>query len=391
VTDSAAVVVIGAGVTGLSSAYELTRQGITNVTVIDAEYVASGSSGRSIGLIETQYVKSLDIALRAISMAGFAELEREYGLRIVRNGYLRLTSDEAVLPGFEASVEVQREYGLTGARVLGPDEIMALVPDLSLDDIAGGLWGPQDGFVDGHLYATLLSELAVGAGAELRTKTRVQGLSSGDSRRYRLRTSRGDLECDFVVNAAGAWGEEVGVMLGVRLPLKPTRHQVVSLHLPATLDYMMPSVIDYVPGSGREGLYFRHETFEQLLVGLHSEETIGPSADPNSWFAGVDADYYETLSELLTRRLPRLSQARLGTGWAGLYPISPDGLPQVGPCPDAEGVIAACGVGGYGIQVAPLMGRLVAEWIANGEPEALAEYELLLPGRPGLSEGVAPG
>jgi sarcosine oxidase subunit beta len=187
------------------------------------------------------------------------------------------------------------------------------------------------------------------------------------------------------VNAAGAWAQEVGEHLGVNTPILPQRHQAVSIHLPRTLDYMMPEVMDYAPAEGRSGLYFRHETFDMFLGGLHSEEAVHPVVDPDDWFEGVDQAYLEELSELLPNRLPSLDGARLGRGWAGLYPVSPDGRPQVGPCPEDERIVAACGVGGYGIQVSPLVGRLAAEWIAFGEARGLAEAGELLPGRVSLA------
>ncbi len=148
---------------------------------------------------------------------------------------------------------------------------------------------------------------------------------------------------------------------------------------------MMPEVMDYSPAEGRSGLYFRHETFDMFLGGLHSEEAVHPVVDPDDWFEGVEQGYLEQLAELLPHRLPTLAGARLGDGWAGLYPVSPDGRPQVGPCPENTSVIAACGVGGYGIQVSPIVGRLAAEWIAFGEARSLPEAGELLPGRPSLS------
>ena len=134
-----------------------------------------------------------------------------------------------------------------------------------------------------------------------------------DGRRRRLRTSAGELTCDFVVNAAGAWAQEVGELLGADTPILPQRHQAVSIHLPRTLDYMMPEVMDYAPAEGRSGLYFRHETFDMFLGGLHSEEAIHPVVDPDNWFEGVDRPIWGA-SELLPNRLP---PALEGRAWEG--------------------------------------------------------------------------
>ncbi len=118
--DGPAICVIGAGAIGLSSALELARRGC-EVTVIDARHVAAGSSGLSVGIVETQYLERLDIELRVRAMHTFARLEREHGLRIVHNGYLRLGHDDASRMAFERSVEIQRELGVLDARGARPN------------------------------------------------------------------------------------------------------------------------------------------------------------------------------------------------------------------------------------------------------------------------------
>jgi glycine/D-amino acid oxidase-like deaminating enzyme len=396
--------IVGAGAVGLSTALQLTELGVGDVVVLDCAHIAGGSSGRSVGVVETQYVDPFDIALRVPSKRFFEALARDHGLGFTLNGYLRIGHTDEDAQRFERSVAVQRELGIEDAVVLGPEEIAKRFPDVRSDDVSAGLYGPSDGFVDGHLYCTLLAELAQAKGARISQQTRLTGHETLDDGRHRLQTSGGverptrpatgverptrpvssgppALECDFVVNAAGAWAQDVGALLGVDLPILPQRHQAVAIHLPRTLDYMMPEVMDYAPAEGRDGLYFRHETFDLFLGGLHSEEAVHPVVDPDDWFEGVDQAYLERLAELLPHRLPGLADARLGKGWAGLYPVSPDGRPQVGPCPEDASVIAACGVGGYGIQVSPIVGRLAAEWIVFGEPRGLtgADARELLP------------
>jgi sarcosine oxidase, subunit beta len=383
--EKISVGIVGAGAVGLTVALQLTELGVDDVVVLDCAHVAGGSSGRSVGVVETQYVDPFDIALRVPSKRAFEALERDHGLGFTRNGYLRIGHTDEDVRRFERSVAVQRELGVEDAVVLGPDEISERFPDVRSDDVSAGLYGPSDGFVDGYLYCTLLAELARSKGARIAQQTRLTGHAARDDGRHLLRTSSGverptraaagELTCDFVVNAAGAWAQAVGAQLGVDTPILPQRHQAVSIHLPRRLDYMMPEVMDYAPAEGRDGLYFRHETFETFLGGLHSEEAVHPVVDPDYWFEGVDRAYLERLGELLPHRLPGLADARLGKGWAGLYPVSPDGRPQVGPCAEDPRVIAACGVGGYGIQVSPIVGRLAAEWIVFGEARGLPEAD----------------
>jgi sarcosine oxidase, subunit beta len=378
------VCVIGAGAIGLASALALKRRGAESVVVLEARHVAAGSSGLSVGIVETQYVTPLDIELRVRAMACFDQLERDHGLRIVRNGYLRLARTPGELVAFERSARLQHELGVHDARVLDRTGIVELIPDLAVEDLSGALFGPHDGFLDGHLYCQLLAELATAQGVQVLSGHELLDGELGAGGGWLLRTRTSEHACDFVVDAAGPWASRVAVLLGVELPLVPQRHQAVVVRLPRELSYVMPSVTDYTPGSGRSGLYFRHERPGQLIAGLHTEEALEPVEDPDRYARGVDPDLLERLARELAARLPPLAGARLAHGWAGLYPVSPDGLPQVGPAPGRPTAIFAAGGGGAGIQLSPVLGELVADWILSGEPRIVPDAVLLAPGRPSL-------
>src|SRR5689334_2742141 len=150
-TTGPSVVIVGAGALGLATAWHLTKRGVTDVTVLDRGSVAGASSGLSVGIIETQYLDPLAIEIRVLAMGLFAELERDHGLAITRNGYLRPARTEQDLVNYERSVEVQHALGVEDAVVLEPERIKQLVPDMRCDDFLGGLFGPSDGYIDGHL------------------------------------------------------------------------------------------------------------------------------------------------------------------------------------------------------------------------------------------------
>jgi sarcosine oxidase subunit beta len=372
------VCVIGAGVLGLSSALELARRGVRGVTVIEARHVAAGSSGLSVGLVETQYLQRLDIELRVRSMQAFTRLEREHGLHVVRNGYLRLGHGDEAPAAFARSVEIQRELGVGDARVLDRGEVSRLVPDIRVEDVSAGLWGPSDGYLDGHLYCGLLAELAVAAGVELRIGCELLGAWEPDGGGLRLSTSGGDLKCDVVVDAAGPWAAKVAELLGCELELVPQRRQACVVRLPRELSYMMPSVVDYTPGSGQPGVYFRHEGAGRLIAGLHADEPLGLPADPDQYARTADDEFLHALAGALSDRLPGLADSQLSGGWAGLYPMSADGRPLVGPTSEGAPVVVVGG-GGAGIQISPALGELVADWVLHGEPRTVAGARGLAP------------
>lgn len=374
------VCVVGAGAIGLCSALELARRGAAAVNVIDARHVAAGSSGLSVGIVETQYLDRLDIELRVRSMRTFRWLEREHGLRVVHNGYLRLGHDADARATFERSVEIQRGLGVADATVLDREQVARLVPDMRTEDVCAGLLGRSDGFLDGHLYCGLLAELAARAGVKLSNGTELLGAEPGSAGGLRLSTSTGDLRCDVVVDAAGPWAGRVAAVLGGTLELVPQRHQASIVHLPHELSYTMPSVMDYSPGSGARGLYFRHDGPGRLIAGLHGEEPTDAEADPDSYVGQADEDFLRELAFKLSGRLPGLVDSTLAGGWAGLYPASLTGRPIVGPVMGGAPVIVAGGAGGSGIQISPVLGELVADWVLDGEPRAVAGARLLAPG-----------
>jgi sarcosine oxidase subunit beta len=372
------VCVVGGGAIGLASALHLARRGVP-VTVVEASSLGAGSTGLSVGVIESQYLDPLEVEIRVRALRFFDELGRDHGLQIVRTGYLRLAHGAAAIPPFEASVAVHRALGVEDVRVVDRAEIERLAPDLRADDVEGGLWGAQAGFLDGHGYCALLGELARAAVARIELGAPVVAASRADDGRHVLETPRGRFACDVVVNAAGAWASRVAELLGTELPLVPQRHQAVVVHLTRPLDYVMPMVMDYTPGSGDVGLYFRHERAGQLIAGLHTEEAVEDVADPDDYARSADASFLAVVAEKLRDRLPALGDAGLAHGWAGLYPMSADGRPQIGPAAGDPSVVNAGGGGGSGLQQSPTLGELVADWIVHGEPRAVAGARALAP------------
>jgi sarcosine oxidase subunit beta len=381
VTVTTSVAIIGGGAVGLSTAWHLVERGITDVTVLEATDLAAGSSSRSAGFVESQYVDPLDIELRARSMHVFRRLQLDAGLEIKEIGYLRLTPDAETLEAFEASARLQHELGIDHATVLDAAQVRDLVPWLSGDGIAGGLWGPRDGRIDGPAYCRILAGLAEAGGARVRIGQRVLAVSPLASG-YRVETVDDVVECDVVVIAAGPWATRVGEMLGVDVSVIPLRNQIGIWRLQRPLDRVLPMVMDYIPHTGTRGLYVA--TFDDphhVLAGLHSEELVAAEADPDTYDRDADKDYLADTRAALARRMPDLPLGDVERAWAGLYPVSPDGLPIVGPAPGNPSVILAVGGGGSGIQLSPIMGALAADWIAYGETRSMSDGRLVAPRR----------
>ncbi|MBZ9999190.1 MULTISPECIES: NAD(P)/FAD-dependent oxidoreductase [unclassified Mesorhizobium] len=374
-TASPHVVVIGAGTLGMCSAHALAEQG-ARVTVIDAQSIASGSSGRSVGVVGTQLTDSFEIQLRMQSVQRIRRWQERLGLGFNPIGYLRLARTSEQMELFARSVEIQRDAGFR-SRVYQADELQQLVPHLSSDGLEGGIFGPDDGFLDPHEMCTLLAQEVKKLGSEVFQFRKLLGVAR-TSGGYRLDTSKGPIGCDFIVNAAGAWAPRVAGMLGQTLHIHPERHEALTIHLDAPLPYTMPMVMDLVNGQGT-GLNFRHEKASELIAEIHKVSSPSPE-DPDNYNEQCEEGSKVMLAEMLIERVPDLPGARLGRGWAGLYPVTADHRPYVGPVDQSEpGLITAAGAGGYGIQLAPVIGLIVADWVLKGSPASIPGTESLAP------------
>jgi glycine/D-amino acid oxidase-like deaminating enzyme len=373
----AGVAVIGGGAFGASCFYHLCARGVRDVVLLEQATLGSGSTGRSAAVVETQYLAPDQIALCAWSIRVFRWLEREHALPFVHHGYLRLGHTDDVVEQFRASVSMQREHGLTDARVLAPDEIAGIVPPLRVDDLAGALWGPSDGYVDAVKYCELLTGLGRAAGGRVLQGRRATGLRLGNGRVTGVDTDGGAIECDTVVNASGAWARRFGDAVGLTLPVDGYRRQLVQFEPPTPLQAPVPMVIDYVPGVEAEGLYFRDDTPARIVAGLHWEvhgDWERPE-DPDAFRQAVDWDYAARVAEALASRYRGADGFRVTGGWAGLYPLTPDTRPIVGPTPGVEGLYQALGGGGVGVQISPAIGAMAADLITTGGTAVVPDWE----------------
>jgi sarcosine oxidase subunit beta len=338
------------------------------VTLIDVSRPGDGSSGRSVGMVETQYLRREDIEVRAFGRSAYEALERDHGLTFVHGGYLRLGRTCADTTAFEASVAAQQALGIADASVLDPQEISKRWPQIRTDDLAGGLYGSWDGYVDGYEVCQLLVSLVRRHGGRVVPRAGLLGAQRVRDG-WRLDTASGVFEADVVVNAAGGWAGAVGEMLGAPVSLLPQLHGAVMVELDEPKPFT-PFVMDYVPGSGVDGVYFRSERPDQLVAGLHTDEAIADPVSPDVQLGAVSRQFVERLVDLLMGRLVDVEDVAIGRSWSGIYPMTPDHRPIASRHPSADSVVCAVGAGGSGIQLAPAIGRLAADAVL-GRPSSI--------------------
>jgi len=373
----AGAVVIGGGAIGASCFYHLVQRGVRDVLLVEQAGLASGSSGRSAAVVETQYLAPERIALCAWSMRLVRRFEQEYGLPFVHHGYTRLGHSAAELDGFRRSVEIQREHGVADAMVLDRDDIRRYARDLHVADLAGALFGPSDGYIDAVRLCELFGQLGKDGGGQVWQGRPVTGVHVRGGRVAGVAVGKEEISAEIVVNAAGAWARQVGRQAGVEVPVDGYRRQIVIFEAPEPLGAPVPMVIDYVPGIEREGLYFRDDTPSRIIAGLHWEgfgDWERPES-PDAYRQDPDWDYAHRVSELLSSRYPAAGRFRVQGGWAGLYPLTPDSEPIIGEVRAIPGLYNAVGAGGVGVQTSPAIGAIVADLVTRGGTAILAGVE----------------
>lgn len=381
-SSDARIAIIGGGVAGFSVAYSLVERGARDVTVVEAEHIATGSSSLSVGMVETQYFNPVDVHARVIGRELVDKLVHDHHLRFTRNGFLRPATEQAHLDLFERSVAVQQSFGVSDAAVLDTSDVLEVAPPLNGDRLVGGLWRPSDGYLDGYLFTALLAELAHRRGARTLLRRKLTRAEKAATDGWNLVLSDGSrLEADVVVNAAGPWAAKVGRLLGSEVNVKPERHQALTIELRKPVDWILPCVVDYIPGSHEDGLSLRHEGTRQLFATLHNEQSVLPASDPDSYKSRVDADFEEVIVGLVMDRYNGLNDCSLGHAWAGLYPMTPDGYPIVGRANEDPTIVHAVGGCGSGIQVATAMGEVAADWVLDAVSTRLTDGHYWSPRR----------
>jgi sarcosine oxidase subunit beta len=356
--ETAAVAIIGGGIIGASTAYHLARKGCTDVIILEKDLLAQASTGLSAGGIRQQFSHPANIRLSQEAVRLFERFEEELGADVEfrQVGYLFLAQSEDVWQEFLVNVETQRQLGVP-VEVLTPEEIKRRWPYLNVDDLRGGTFCPQDGYADPYMAAMGFANAARRLGVRIEEQTKVTAIQIAAGEVRGVDTTRGPIAAPAVVDVAGPWAGEVAEMAGFSLPVKPYRRQVFITQAFDAIPKPVPMILDIEPA-----FYFRGEG-PSILMGMSDPD------EPSSFNTNVDYRFMERVIDAAIHRAPLLENAEILRGWGGLYAITPDDNPIIGPLPGAQGFYCAIGFSGHGFQQAPTVGRILAELILDGHTD----------------------
>lgn len=358
---AADVLVLGGGVIGCSVAYHLAKAGI-DVQVVDQGEVGAQASSAAAGLLAPLLPFSSSPEFVDLLLASFAlfpalvpELEAASGtcIHFDRTGALRTANTAKGVSRLERHLDPWRSWGFQPTLLSG-DAARTIEPALS-PDVCGAVFAPEEAQLKAPALVNAYARAAANTGAVLSEHTEVVSLHHRGDRVTGVLTAQGEmLSCNHLVVAAGAWSALGSAWLGIEVPVRPLRGQILLLRQPLT------PIRHILFG---EGIYLAPKAGDTVLVGA-TKDDVG--FDTRTTPEGM-----AWLRESARRLVPALESSELVAAWAGLRPKTPDGQPIIGPVPTWSNVAIATGHNAFGMTLSAITGLLMAQLVMTADTPPL--------------------
>jgi glycine/D-amino acid oxidase-like deaminating enzyme len=366
---TADVVIVGGGCMGASAAYFLAKRGVTDVVLVEREaQLGTASTGRNAGGFRHQFSDPANIELSKESIALFADFEQQVGYPIDfwPDGYLFLLSSGSGIEAFRRNVTMQRAHGIN-VDWLSAEDAASLCPGLAVDGVLGATYCADDGIADPNGVTQGFAKAAQALGVEIRRGEEATGIRLANGRVTDVETSSGAISTYNVVNAAGPWAHAIGALAGVDVPIRPERRHIFIAQAPDGGSWDDPAHAGNIPASRLmvidfESTFYFHREGAGLLFGMADPD------EPSGFDITVRWDFLPKVIEVAVKRLPALGDASVSHAWAGLYEMTPDHNPIIGPAAGVSGFYTIAGFSGHGFQHSPAAGRILADLIVGRDP-----------------------
>ena len=350
------VVIVGGGVNGYSLAYNLAKHDI-DVIVVEKKYLSSGATGTCGAGIRQQWSTMENAQLAFKSVKIFEKLSKELGedIEFRQGGYLIVVHDKKDMKQAEKNVEMQRSLGIK-VDILNSEQINDVVSILDVKGMnaIGATFCPTDGHANPFKTTFAYANAARRHGAEIYTHTTVLDIKLNKNKIIGVKTDKGIIKTNTVVNAAGVWSKEVSSMVGIKLPNKPFRKEIM------VTERMKPS-FEAMVISFRDGIYFSQQQEGQIVGGI-------PIPDEKGGFKTLPTfSFIQHMSRTLTRYAPVLKHVNMLRHWTGFYDVTPDSRPILGESTKINGFIECNGFSGHGFMLSPMVSKILCDYIAEGK------------------------
>ncbi len=350
----ASVVIIGGGIVGTSVAFNLAKLGVNNISVFEKSYISSGSTGRCGGGIRQQWTSRMNVRLAMRSVKLFRQFKRDVGMDIEyhQGGYLLLAYSDKEMEEFRNNVRMQREEGLD-VELLTKEQILKKFPFMNLEEVKGGTWCPTDAHANPQIANIAYAMAIKRMGVDLNTHTSVVGIDIQNGEIVGVQTDKGYVKTNVVVNAAGGFSHEVGLMANVNIPTHSERHQIL-------VTESVNHVLDPMVISFQNNYYVRQTKHGSFIMG-QSDKNPAQGND-----LGHTVEFLEEMAPKMIHDFPFMKHLHIVRQWSGAYNVSPDAQPIIDEAQNVSRYIFAVGFSGHGFMLAPAVGEAVAEMIVYG-------------------------
>ena len=359
------VVIIGGGIVGVSIAFNLAKQGLKDIIILEKENLPGmGSTAKCIGGIRQQFSSEINIRLSQESVKIFENFAKEmvakpvYDVRFKQNGYLFLIrNNREIMTRFLDVMRFQEKLNVP-IEIWSQTILKEKFPYLNLKDLAFGIYCGKDGTLDPYSFHQEYLRQAKIMGVKLFTEEEAVAVEKDGWKIKKVITAKREIETQFVVNAAGPWAKKIGQMAGIDLPLT-LHHQSILITGPLEeLPREQPLIFE--PGQNGS-FYFKTESNQRLLFGGHKKIKI--VEDPDRYELINNPEFFPFIAQKAQHRLKFKQEFRVAREGVGLYTVTPDNHPILGKVPGLEGFILAVGFSGHGFMHAPAVGKLISELI----------------------------
>jgi sarcosine oxidase subunit beta len=354
------VVVVGAGITGASTAYHLLRENAGKVLLIEREIPAAGGTGKSAAIVRQHYSTALAARLTKDSIDQFMRMPEELGASggFVRSGWRMLVPAE-MMDAARKNIEIQQSVGVV-TELLDGAAAAAELPWLNPEGIAGIAYEPDGGYADPVQSTEAFVEAFKNAGGEVKSRTPVRALLGDSTKITGVMTEAGPIHAGAVVNAAGPWSGPLANSVGLELPLRAVREQETIWEMRAERPIPDTPVSDAL-----EAIYLRPLGDRRFVIGRGFPKDY-VDADPYNFKHSPDEEFVSDILQRMEIRFPTFQGAKRIDAFAALYDVTVDWYPFVGPRSGVDGYFDASGGSGHGFKIGPAIGKELAGWIANG-------------------------
>lgn len=355
-SNTADVIIIGAGVQGASLMFHLAQRG-ARVLVLEKSFVAAGATGRSSGLVRMHYDMEVDARLAWTSFPYFHDWQEMVGgsSGFTRTGFLQIVAREHA-DKLRANVAMHQRIGIP-TLIITADDVKRLAPSFDTDDFDIAAYEPESGYAMPSDAANSFVQAAKARGARLMQNCPVTGIKTQGGKITGVETTHGEFFAPVVVNAAGAWSQTLNQWAGADLPYTTWKHDTMFVVRPAEMGTSHPTVIDF-----SRDMYFRPEG-NLTLIGLEDGNPLGESPDTDSDHAA--RNFADRAIERICARVPIMQRGGYHSAHSGFDGLTPDQHAMLGAT-GPDGFYLDCGHSGMGFKTAPAIGLCLTELILDG-------------------------